>query len=147
MLQSVSVSFDVAAFEIWATLGHGACIVVLPGPGVSVEGVREVLARDRPTVAWLTTPLFNAVVDDSVEALRGVGELVSGGEALSVAHVSRFHREVGGRLLNGYGPAECTTFTWSGSRRRAGCPSAARFRGWGCRCLTGRGGGAAGGAG
>ena len=139
VLQSVSVSFDVAAFEIWATLGHGACIVVLPGPGVSVEGVREVLARDRPTVAWLTTPLFNAVVDDSVEALRGVGELVSGGEALSVAHVSRFHREVGGRLLNGYGPAECTTFTSVGVTSEGRVPIGRPVPGLGVQVLDGSG--------
>jgi acyl-coenzyme A synthetase/AMP-(fatty) acid ligase len=61
--------------------------------------------------AWLTSALFNAIVDDDPTHLAGLKELLVGGEALSLAHVRRFMREVPGTsLINGYGPTECTTF-------------------------------------
>ncbi|HEY8852940.1 MAG TPA: beta-ketoacyl synthase N-terminal-like domain-containing protein, partial [Gemmatimonadaceae bacterium] len=65
----------------------------------------------RVTTLWLTASLFNAIVDDDAEQLRGLGQLLIGGEALSVPHV-RHAIEVlpGTQLINGYGPTETTTF-------------------------------------
>ncbi len=61
---------------------------------------------------WLTSSLFNAVLDEDALALRGLDELLVGGEALSAAHVRRAMRALPGvRLINGYGPTENTTFT------------------------------------
>jgi non-ribosomal peptide synthetase component F len=57
-------------------------------------------------------PLFNAIVDDDPRHLRGLRQLLAGGEALSVPHVRRALdalRDID--LINGYGPTECTTFT------------------------------------
>jgi len=59
---------------------------------------------------WLTSSLFNAIVDHAPHTLEGVEELLVGGEALSVAHVRKAQALLSARLVNGYGPTESTTF-------------------------------------
>ena len=52
------------------------------------------------------------MVDEHVEGLRGIRQLLAGGDVLSPAHVSRVLRELPGcEVINGYGPTENTTFT------------------------------------
>src|SRR4030095_8222478 len=44
--------------------------------------------------------------------LKGLRQLLSGGDVLSVPHVRRALQQLGpGRLINAYGPTENTTFT------------------------------------
>jgi acyl-CoA synthetase (AMP-forming)/AMP-acid ligase II len=59
----------------------------------------------------MTSSLFNAVVDEQPTALAPLRQLLVGGEALSVAHVRRALAQLPAvRLVNGYGPSECTVF-------------------------------------
>src|SRR5439155_10595453 len=68
--------------------------------------------RERVSTLWLTASLFNAVVEESPEALAPVRQLLIGGEPLSVPHVRRAQvRLPGTQIINGYGPTESTTFT------------------------------------
>src|SRR5207244_3754316 len=60
----------------------------------------------------LTASLYNAVVEEGVEQLRGLEQLLIGGEALSVQHVrGGVEKREGRRLINGYGPTEATTLS------------------------------------
>ncbi len=60
---------------------------------------------------WLTSALFNAVIDEAPEVLSGVRQLLVGGEALSVPHVRRAQQLLPDtRIINGYGPTETTVF-------------------------------------
>ena len=69
------------------------------------------LSTERVDCLWLTSGLFNVVVDEHPECLDGVSQLVVGGEALSVSHVRRAQELLPDvDLINGYGPTECTTF-------------------------------------
>jgi non-ribosomal peptide synthetase component F len=53
------------------------------------------------------------VIDQAPEALAGVRQLLTGGEALSVPHVHRALAHLPETtLINGYGPTENTTFTF-----------------------------------
>ena len=111
ILQAAPVSFDASSFEVWgALLGGGKS--VLYGAGVpSASGLGRVIREGGVRTMWLTASLFNTVVDEEVKELRGVEQLLVGGEALSVRHVRRVKEEVEGvRLINGYGPTESTTF-------------------------------------
>lgn len=114
VLHAAPITFDASVFELFAPLLNGACVSVLADAS---WGVPELLAHcERTSVnkLWLTAGLFNAMVDDlaagSVHAKR-FDTLVFGGEAASPRHVQLARRVLPGvRLVNGYGPTECTTF-------------------------------------
>ncbi|MDQ3652504.1 MAG: amino acid adenylation domain-containing protein [Acidobacteriota bacterium] len=111
-LQFAPVSFDASTFELWGCLLNGARLVVFPAHTPSLEELSRVLIAERITTLWLTAGLFHQMVDGHVEGLRGVRQLLAGGDVLSVSHVEKLLREVPQcRLINGYGPTENTTFT------------------------------------
>lgn len=113
-LQLVPISFDVAEFEIWGALLHGATCVLYPAHGVPDPKLLRTLIRDYGiTTLWLTTSLFNTIVDDEPELLSGVEELLIGGEALSVAHIVKAQRRLPEvQFINGYGPTESNIATY-----------------------------------
>ncbi|MGW6785728.1 MULTISPECIES: non-ribosomal peptide synthetase [unclassified Streptomyces] len=110
--QMCSISFDVAIFEVWGALLSGAQLAV-PAPGaLSTAELRDFAARHGVTVMWLTSGLFHQVVDTDVSSLRGVRQLLAGGDVLSVPRCAAVLDSLPGlRLVNGYGPTENTTFT------------------------------------
>ena len=111
VLHAAPISFDASTFELWGALLHGGCCVLHPERVPSARGLGEVVRGQRVTTMWLTSSLFNAVVDEGVEQLRGVRRLLVGGEALSPPHVARaLERLPEVEIVNGYGPTETTTF-------------------------------------
>jgi amino acid adenylation domain-containing protein len=111
-LQLAPLSFDASTFEIWGALLHGATCVVFPPNIPTPQDIRDVVRNNRVTILWLTSSLFNMLVDEAPESLLGVRQLLTGGETLSPVHVSlayRFLPET--QIINGYGPTESTTFT------------------------------------
>ena len=77
-----------------------------------MESIGRALAEHGVTVLWLTAGLFHLVVEERIEILRGVRQLLAGGDVLSVPHVRRVLAELPETaLINGYGPTENTTFT------------------------------------
>jgi amino acid adenylation domain-containing protein len=111
-LQFAPLAFDASTFEIWGMLLNGGRLVIMPpGPSTLAE-LGQALKTHRVTVLWLTAGLFNLMVDEQLDDLRGLRQLLAGGDALSASHVERFLREAPGcKLINGYGPTENTTFT------------------------------------
>ncbi|HEV3048678.1 MAG TPA: non-ribosomal peptide synthetase, partial [Longimicrobium sp.] len=131
MLQAAPVSFDASTFEIWGALLNGARLVLLPGTAVSLEELGRTLVSHGVTTLWLTASLFGAMVEERLEDLRGVRQLLAGGEVLPAGAVRRMkERFPGCRLVNGYGPTENTTFTcchtvpegWDGGAVPSGRP-------------------------
>jgi amino acid adenylation domain-containing protein len=108
-----SISFDAATFEIWGALLTGAELVIVRRE-VVVEPRRlaERLRALGITVLWMTSSLFNHTVRAVPDAVAGIGTVIVGGEALD-AHTIRAVLRDGppGRLINGYGPTENTTFS------------------------------------
>jgi aspartate racemase len=114
-LQLAPISFDASTFEVWGSLLHGARLVVMPPAQPSLEEIASALREHRVTTLWLTAGLFHLMADEQPEALGGVRQLLAGGDVLSAAHVRKHLAAAGpdGRLINGYGPTESTTFTCS----------------------------------
>ena len=111
-LQFAPLSFDASTFEIWGSLLNGCRLVVMPPGLVSLENLGEAITRHGVTTLWLTAGLFHQMVETQLESLRGLRQLLAGGNVLSVAHVQQAARELNGcQLINGYGPTENTTFT------------------------------------
>ena len=111
LLQHSSVSWDAMMLELWpALLTGGRTVVSRPG---LVDGgtLASLVHRHGITIVWLTSSLFNTILDTQPAAFGSLSHILVGGEALSPAHVRRalasFPRT---RLVNGYGPSECTVF-------------------------------------
>ncbi len=104
-------SFDVSTFEIWGSLLNGARLVVMPPQTPALEEVDEALRHYGVTTLWLTAGLFHLMADERPESFRGLRQLLAGGDVLNVQHVRKALEALeDGRLINGYGPTECTTF-------------------------------------
>jgi amino acid adenylation domain-containing protein len=112
MLHAAPLGFDASTLEIWGPLLNGGSCVLHSEVVPTGAGLATTIRAHSVTTAWLTAALFNAVVDEDAKQLRGLHELLTGGEALSVAHVTRALNALPDvTLINGYGPTECTTFT------------------------------------
>jgi len=112
LLQMAPTSFDASTFEIWGALVHGAKCVLFTERVPGTRELGQVIAHHGITTLWLTSSLFNFVIDEAPEILSGVKQLLTGGEALSVPHVRRALDELPAtQIINGYGPTEGTTFT------------------------------------
>ncbi|MEG3894626.1 MULTISPECIES: amino acid adenylation domain-containing protein [unclassified Microcoleus] len=111
-LQLAPISFDASTLEIWGALLNGAQMAVFPPGSPSLAELGEAIRLYNVTILWLTAGLFHLMVDERIEDLKGVRQLLAGGDVLSVPHVQKLLREVPNcKLINGYGPTENTTFT------------------------------------
>jgi amino acid adenylation domain-containing protein len=112
--QYAPMPFDLSTLEIWGPLLNGARLVLPPAGKLSLEELGAELRRHGVTFLWLTAGLFHLMVDEQLDSLRGVRQLIAGGDVLSVPHVERALAAlagVAGAVINGYGPTENTTFT------------------------------------
>ncbi len=111
-LQLAPLSFDASTFELWGALLHGARCVLFPEHVPDARQLDQVLQAHDVSILWLTSSLFNSILDEAPETLSGIRQLLVGGEALSVEHVRRaLDKLPHTQLINGYGPTESTTFT------------------------------------
>ena len=107
-----SISFDASTLEIWAPLLHGGACILCADAHIDGAAIAHAVRAHGADSAWITASLFNHLVDHDAESLRGLAQILTGGEALSVAHVRRAQSVLPGvDLVNGYGPTENTTFT------------------------------------
>jgi aspartate racemase len=111
-LQLAPISFDASTLEIWGSLLNGGRLVILP-PGIpSLTELAETLERHGITTLFLTSGLFNQVVDERPGSLRRLRQLLTGGEVLSPSHAKKALDLLDtGTLIHVYGPTENTTFT------------------------------------
>ncbi len=111
-LQLAPAAFDAATFEIWGALLNGARLALLPGRAPLLDELGPAVAGEGVTTLWLTAGLFHSVIESRPEVLRGVTQLLAGGDVLSASHVRRaFAALPGVTVIDGYGPTENTTFT------------------------------------
>ena len=106
-----SPAFDASTYEIWGSLLNGGTLAVFPSRYPDLSVLRATLQKHQTTCLWLTTGLFNLIVDTDPALLESVGHILTGGETLSPGHVRKAIVALPGvRLTNCYGPTECTTF-------------------------------------
>lgn len=111
-LHMAPASFDASTFEIWGALLHGARLVLAPPGKQALEDLGDLLGRHGITTMWWTAGLFHQMTELAPEGLADLSELLAGGDALSPVHVSRARSLLrNGKVVNGYGPTENTTFT------------------------------------
>lgn len=107
-----SPSFDAALYEVWVPLMTGGTCVVQEATLPALDELARFLVSRAVSDAFLTTSLFNAMVEDQCEGLSGLQQLIIGGERASPSHVTRFQQQCPRvALVNGYGPTENSVFT------------------------------------
>ncbi|HVF90512.1 MAG TPA: amino acid adenylation domain-containing protein, partial [Blastocatellia bacterium] len=110
-LQMAPVSFDASTFEIWGALLNGGKLVMMGEQKATLEEIGEAIAEYAVTTLWLTAGLFHQMVERNLEGLRGLRQLLAGGDVLRVEEVKKVLEGLEGiELINGYGPTESTTF-------------------------------------
>ena len=105
----VPLTFDVSILEIWGALLNGARLVLCP-PGLpSLDELGAMIAAQSVTTLWLTSALFEQMIATQIDKLRGVRQLIVGGDVMSPDFA---RRALAGlpktRILNVYGPTEAT---------------------------------------
>jgi len=112
LLQHSSMNWDAMLLELWPALLNGGRSVLAHQRVIGAEDIRKYVQRQGVNTLWLTAALFNSIVESNVECLQGVKYLMTGGEAASVMHIRRAMKQLPGmRVVNGYGPSECTVFS------------------------------------
>ena len=106
-------SFDGSTFDIWGSLLNGATLYIPEKDLVlNFELLSHALIENEISVVFMTTALFNSMVDSDVNSLKNLRKILFGGEMVSVSHVRKFINHSGkGKLIHVYGPTENTTFS------------------------------------
>ncbi|MCF6134633.1 amino acid adenylation domain-containing protein [Thermoactinomyces vulgaris] len=112
LLQLSNYCFDGSTFDIYNALLNGATLVLVPKEASKdFAELTKLIREEEITVTFMTTSLFNTVVDLDLDCLKSLRKIVFGGEKASVKHVQKAVQALGGnRLINGYGPTETTVF-------------------------------------
>lgn len=106
-----SPGFDGTTYEIWSALLHGACCAIFPDRWIDHHRLEIVIRSLGVTCLWISTGLFNQIIDHHPLLLETARHVLVGGEALSASHIRRAMEAMPQvRFGNGYGPTECTTF-------------------------------------
>jgi amino acid adenylation domain-containing protein len=121
VLRLSPLAFDASTLEIWGPLLSGATLEIYPAGMPSPSELGQFLVERGVTVAWLTAGLFRLVEEFAPDSLRGLRQLLTGGDVVPHDHVARaLKRHPGLVITNGYGPTENTTFTATYSVSSAG---------------------------
>jgi mycobactin peptide synthetase MbtE len=108
MPQLAPVPWDGFTLDCWGVLLNGGTSVFVDDLLIP-RTLRQLVARDGVNALFLTTSLFNMMVDDDLGAFDGMRWVVIGGERVSGVHIGRFvARYPDVALHNLYGPAECS---------------------------------------
>ncbi|MEH2195005.1 MAG: amino acid adenylation domain-containing protein [Nostoc sp.] len=111
-LQHSSISWDALTLELWPPLLYGGRCVLYPDKIPTPEKLSKIIQEQKVNILFLTTALFNLMIDTIPEGLLGVKQLLFGGESVSVPHVRRALELLPEtQIIHAYGPSECTVFT------------------------------------
>ncbi|MEL5213898.1 amino acid adenylation domain-containing protein [Serratia nevei] len=113
-------AFDASTLEMWGALLNGASLAIIaPEVLTEAEALAAALVRQGINVLFLTTSLFNQYVHSIAATLAQLKYLLSGGETADPHAFARMLKEAGPvRLINGYGPTECTVFATTATIER-----------------------------
>ena len=112
-LQFAAPSFDASTFEIWGPLLNGGSLVIPEITGkISIHDLCNMIKKHAITTLWLTSGLFDQIVESCLDSLHSVRYLLTGGDIVTPASAIKALETLSNcQLINGYGPTEGTTFS------------------------------------
>ncbi|MDH6121616.1 D-alanine--poly(phosphoribitol) ligase subunit 1 [Kitasatospora sp. GAS204A] len=109
--QSAPCAWDAFSLELWGMLVTGGTTVIVEDDYLLPGALRDIVKSAGVDTAFFTSSLFNLFVDMDIDCFAGMGQIYTGGERLSPAHVRRFLAQYPGiALFNAYGPVESCVF-------------------------------------
>ncbi|NOQ28125.1 MAG: amino acid adenylation domain-containing protein, partial [Bacteroidales bacterium] len=112
ILQLSSYTFDGSVFDIYGALLNGSSLVMINNEDLlNINQLLDLISKQQISIFFLTTALFNTIVDYGMSKLKDVRRILFGGERISVQHTQKALEELGeGSLVHVYGPTETTVF-------------------------------------
>ncbi|WP_139487922.1 non-ribosomal peptide synthase/polyketide synthase [Brevibacillus dissolubilis] len=112
VIQLSNYAFDGSVFDIFGALLNGARLVLMDKETVlDISKLAKLIRTQHVTVMFITTALFNVLVDRELECLSGIRKILFGGERVSVAHAKKALDYMGpDKMLHVYGPTESTVY-------------------------------------
>jgi amino acid adenylation domain-containing protein len=102
-------AFDIFVFEVWLPLLHGGQVVVAPPGRLEPATLRELITAHRITGLHLTAGLFRVIAEEAPDTLRGLREVLTGGDVIAPTAVSRVLEVCDGLVVHAsYGATEGT---------------------------------------
>lgn len=114
VLQLSNYAFDGAVFDIFGALLNGAGLYLIDKTVIlSNDQLVGFINRHDINTLFITTALFNSIVELSPECIHRFNKLYFGGEEASLAHIRKAlaHRRHDTAIVHVYGPTESTTFS------------------------------------
>ncbi len=110
--QLSNVSFDASTFELWGALLNGGTLVMQEQAKPTLAEITATIEKHGVNTMFITTALFNLLVDEQLPKLKGLRTILTGGEVMSLTHIRKALAMLGpGVIHNIYGPTENTTFS------------------------------------
>lgn len=111
--QIANPMFDAITFEVWGALLNGAQLTVIPSHVVlSPQRFGKAIRDEGITTMFLTASLFTVMAATEPAAFGSMRTLIVGGDAVDPGAARTVLKTAPpARLVNGYGPTECTTFS------------------------------------
>jgi amino acid adenylation domain-containing protein len=112
VLQLSNYAFDGSVFDIYGALLNGAALVMIKEDDVlSVDKLAKSIKKGAITLFFVTTALFNVLVDEKISSFDHVGKVLFGGERVSVEHSQKALGYLGkDKIIHVYGPTETTVY-------------------------------------
>ena len=112
VMQLSNVAFDGSVFDVFGALLNGASLVLVGEDDVlDIDRLSGFIKKEAITVFFITTALFNALVDLRVEGFANIRKVLFGGERVSVEHAEKALEYMGqDRIIHMYGPTETTVY-------------------------------------
>ncbi len=112
IISLANISFDAFVFEVWASLCRGAELV-LTNPEVvyDVDKLERHFKQYPQATAFMTTALFNHIIDAKPEVVNHLKHVLFGGEKVNVKKVNKLLPSLAAKLTHVYGPTETCVFS------------------------------------
>ncbi|MCP5045597.1 MAG: amino acid adenylation domain-containing protein, partial [bacterium] len=112
VLQWSNFAFDGSVFDIYGALLNGAALVLLPEASTAaVDLLAGIIHRQSITVFFVTTALFNLLVDEQPRIFDNIRKILFGGERVSVEHTAwALESARSDKIIHVYGPTETTVY-------------------------------------
>ncbi|HEX3046203.1 MAG TPA: amino acid adenylation domain-containing protein [Bacillota bacterium] len=112
LLQLSNYAFDGSTFDIFGALLNGASLVLISKDTMlDLVKLTTIIEEQGITMFFVTTALFNTLVDLNISCFQKVRKVLFGGERVSPAHTEKALAYLGlNRIIHVYGPTESTVY-------------------------------------